>query len=87
MDRKPGHECEAQMASLGLVSQLQHMQDERCTLLRGMCGAKSCCWLRKWGHQAWEPQPPASPDSCVCILGVLLGLAKIMQEQVGLLRH
>ena len=43
MDRKPGHECEAQMASLGLVSQLQHMQDERCTLLRGMCGAKSCC--------------------------------------------
>lgn len=70
MDMKPGHGCEAQTASLGLASQPRYRQDEGCIHLRGMCGAKTCHRWRKREHQDWEPQPFASPDYCVCFLGV-----------------
>ena len=80
MDVKPGHGCEAQMASLELASQLQYMQDERCIHLRGMCGAKSYHQWRKREHQAWESQPHASADYCVHILGVLYYRQKLCKN-------
>lgn len=81
-DVKSGHGFEAQMSSLGQASQLQYMQDERCIHLRGMCEAKSCHQWRKWEHQAWEPQPHASPDHSVCILGVLYYWQKLYKNRL-----
>lgn len=83
MNMKPGHGREAQMASLGLASQLQYMQDERCIHLRRMCGSKSCCWWGKREQVVWEPQPHASPDYSVRILGVLYYRQKLCMNRLA----